>query len=703
MASPFFSDPKPVSWMNYFFLYDGSRVKGEGDPTRDGISYFYPPQTAIDQQELLCGQIAGVVRCLTEISGSPPNLIRLRKQKFAIQVHGEYLWALGCSVEVSDVTCKCFLEDLIGLFRFYNGPLWHAYRVRSQVELSEEWNLYLEHVQNTSDLHRIFNSLSHVDKTKVDPLLLLKAALILQTCQRFPHILAGCIMYKKRIVSSQLPPSLTSRVLFQSLLQKSPPNIFQGQDASLPQDVYMIPVFVMEKEATALRQYPVQWMTRIPSSSRRSSSISHSLSEEAQVNQSRISEGESLDKEKRKVVLASLPKVDTSHLSTEGLRAKNDCTTSDSMFLGPISHIPIQSSSPFKPSNMLSASGDNEKIKTKESSSSEDVFIDTNSKDSNPITSEDQIKLLMSHEDHESNNDRLSTGSFATCFSSSELEKSSPDQSVSSTMEDSQFTVDNSIAENKDESLATEEHSEDHHGVMTTEDSLDLLDITDGDTQDDVRDAETTTVITQSYESTDTESSQCSKSCNITDWTLTLSSNPPSCSSKLVQMVLYVHNVKGLVLSLIAESDFRYIKENIQDVYDSTLASLNGLEVHLKETLPIDNNNVSKSTYSFTHYDSIQNTLTANLSSASSTSDRQFLRAANLIHSDFSLYPSLQEVTVRNASSSVYGCQSAVHETYFQQLAPLFRNSGAPDPQDTAFMLHSKAKQKLLKHGLNLL
>ncbi|TMS03266.1 Hermansky-Pudlak syndrome 4 protein [Larimichthys crocea] len=198
----------------YFFLYDGSKVKGEGDATREGICYFYPEETPLDRQELLCGQLAGVSRCVSELSFSPVRVLRLRRNKFAICMKDDFFWALGCSADVPTVSICQLLDQLIDLFCFYNGSVRQSYQLHSSEVLAARWARYLSYLQSgSSQLHHVFSCVRTIDSTNVDPLLLLKAALILQACQRCPLVSAGCILFRGRVVSTQMFPELTMKVM----------------------------------------------------------------------------------------------------------------------------------------------------------------------------------------------------------------------------------------------------------------------------------------------------------------------------------------------------------------------------------------------------------------------------------------------------------------------------------------------------------
>lgn len=49
-------------------------------------------QTPLDRQELLCGQLAGVARCVSELSLSPVRMLRLRRNKFAVRMKDNFFW-----------------------------------------------------------------------------------------------------------------------------------------------------------------------------------------------------------------------------------------------------------------------------------------------------------------------------------------------------------------------------------------------------------------------------------------------------------------------------------------------------------------------------------------------------------------------------------------------------------------------------------
>lgn len=712
MATTTSTELTSASWWNYFFLYDGSKVKEEGDPTRAGICYFYPPQTLLDQQELLCGQIAGVVRCVSDISSSAPTLVRLRKLKFAIKVDGEYLWVLGCAVELPDISCKQFLDQVIGVFNFYNGPVSLAYKNHSQEDLRTEWDTFIEQIlRNTSDLHKIFCSLWNLDRTQVEPLLLLKAALILQTCQRSPHILAGCVLYKGLIVSTQLPPSLMAKVLIQpaaSRHQRRPAGGGgpQEQGAALPPNVQIVPVFLTKEEATSLHEFP------------REQSASPAAAPAG------LQERPARQPPRPQSTVAPTDKT-TGHMEAMAwmLAATPESACPDGAWpdgSGENGHLPGHDLEEVRPANLHSPARD------------EGPGLGCSlAKEFHLTWGEEEPDLSAIHIP-EAQETGASSSYFAfpsmgapdgggPCFEefvsvSGDREPEPPDalpvvmafSSLLSPSTPEMLSQNGALKQHDDlpeDSSQAPFPREDHLSRRTSRPrSWPCSDLRQRGTMLPMREQGLECVgvhdSCSAPSSSDLAESQDDRGSPADR--RDPRSTPASCMG-LVPMMLYTHSVNGLVLSLLAEEPLLGDDVAIEEVYHSSLASLNGLEVHLKETLPKDVAASPSRMYNFTHYDRVQNVLPTTLPQAATSQDRRFLRAVSLMHSDFAQLPALYEMTVRNASTAVYACCSPAQETYFQQLAAAARSSGFPSPQDGAFSLPGKAKQKLLKHGVNLL
>ncbi|XP_053536001.1 Hermansky-Pudlak syndrome 4 protein isoform X1 [Ictalurus punctatus] len=576
-----------------FFLYDRSKVREEGDLTRAGIYYYYPEQTPLDQQELVCGQLAGVSRCVSEISASPVRLLRLRRSKYAIRMRDDFLWALSCVNDLPDVSMCDFLDQMIDLFCFYNGSVRRSYQLHTQEELAVCWARYLSHLQGgATELHHIFTCLTTIDYTHIDPLLLMKAALILQVCQRCPLVLAGCILHRGRMVSTQMSPELTMKVMVHEtetygLQEQKKPTSGRSSFLATPNCTTTTSVYLTQSELHTLRRPLVD-----NSASCRSESPKRPLKPRL------------LSR-----TLSDTPITDPS--SCQMLASSPDSSLSDD---ASFSLCPSLASTPFRSSV---------------ASQSEGVDADE------------------SH-DHDLANEMLLFEGSAAAGKGEDGEHDQVDD-VSAGYRNHSSSEDENLLALRDD----EEKEEEGAGQAT-----------------DIREERVGV-------------------CEERDVVLE-------------PMLLYEHRVRGLVLVLLVEPGFETHPNAKQEVYHSSLASLNGLEAHLRTIPPASE--IPAVPYTFAHYDRIQNTLTTNMCGRSTgPQDRPFVKATALLHSHFSHVDMLQEAIIRSAGCALYATRTAAQETFFVQQGVPARNSGIPNGQDSAFSLPSKARHRLLKHGVNLL
>ncbi|XP_072289352.1 BLOC-3 complex member HPS4 [Eucyclogobius newberryi] len=583
--------PPDLRRCSLFFLYDGSKVREEEDPTRKGICYFYPEETPIDKQELLCGQLAGAGRCVSELSSSPVKVLRLHRNTFAIRMKDDFFWALGCSsVDVPTVSVSELLDELISLFCFYNGSVRRSYQLQRRETLTARWAQYLSHhQQGFTDLHHIFSSIKTIDSTNVDPLLLLKAALILQACQRCPLVLAGCILFKGRVVSTQMTPALTMKVMVHESDTFIKSQRHSGASGSSPpaEPLSSVPVFLTSSELHYLQSAPVD----------------------------------------KKIEAHSTPCKESQPRKPRLSRTLSDTFSNDSEPSDPgSSQSPLKNScSPCK-------------------SSSDNVF-----------SPGDADQLLSS-------NSPLPNG---------KIEEEEADSFYHSFHTNGGDVTDGSMNSSGPEANCINGGTGGNCRPML-----------------DFREAGGTECV---------EGLRRGSDCMLPS-----GGDTGAQDDSLVPMTLYLHRVKGLVLALLVEMHFLNDSDSMEEVYHSSLAALNGLEAHLKSVTPGPPG--AQGPYIFAHFDSIQSTLTSNLSGRPGAGhERPFVRATSLLHSHFCNTETLQEAIIRSAGAAVFGTRSVAQETYFLQHGGSVRNSGIPSHQDTAFALPTKARHRLLKHGVNLL
>ncbi|XP_070689877.1 BLOC-3 complex member HPS4 [Pempheris klunzingeri] len=614
---------------SYFFIYDGSKVKGEGDPTREGICYFYPEETPLDRQELLCGQLAGVGRCVSELSFSPVHVLRLRHNKFAIRMKDDFFWALGCSVDIPTVSVCELLDQLINLFCFYNGSVRQSYQLNSQETLAARWARYLSHLQSgSSELHHVFSCLKTIDSTNVDPLLLLKAALILQACQRCPLVLAGCILFRGRVVSTQMFPELTMKVMVHESETYTKPQRPNGQSTSSPFGgaVSSTTVFLTMTELQYLQSAPVD-----------KDFGSHS----------------------------------TPHKVTPPTRTRLSRTLSDT---------PTTESEPSDPGSSQSPQKASFSPHLSDNSVFSPVSPQSPADPLSPPPQSLQPPFSNGKDPHEAEEEALDESYYHSFHSSGGGGSQTHNEGDSSVFEE-------------DSRLNGGEGG--GGGDVACETVFDFRASESGD--EESRDDR---VLPESSRG----GSQSPRGCRaeVRDAPPCFGAFDSPEESPLIPMTLYLHRVKGLVLALLVEPHFLSDTSSMEEVYHSSLASLNGLEAHLRTISPGALG--TPGPYFFAHFDCIQSTMTTNLSGRpGGAPERPFVRATSLLHSHFCNTETLQEAIIRSAGAAVYGTRSVAQETYFQQHGGSLRNSGIPNHQDSAFSLPSKARHRLLKHGVNLL
>ncbi|XP_060078308.1 uncharacterized protein LOC132557796, partial [Ylistrum balloti] len=238
-----------------FFIYDHDVLKREEDDMKDAILYFYPPYIPIDDQCSVCGQLMGVAEFLrSAISRSAPSIFKLHQEKYCLKRVRNYTFALEGHPTDSNELLKRQLGHLYAGFVFVYGDIDN---IRQQfhnhlgflAEMKALWDMLFPSSSclSVSHIERVFQVLPSVE---VYSDLFLQASNILQSSQRRPGVILGAVLYKQRVLCTQMSPELTRKLI---LIRPELPCAEIKTDFPLPGGVRLTTVYLTDVEYSAIR------------------------------------------------------------------------------------------------------------------------------------------------------------------------------------------------------------------------------------------------------------------------------------------------------------------------------------------------------------------------------------------------------------------------------------------------------------------
>jgi hypothetical protein len=158
------------------------------------------------------------------------------------------------------------LEKLYDIFAFYHGSLHLVYEQMEGDDkcftdrLSFIWSHYYQtkedkQASSAKVMNPVFHPLPYQDLPKTGCHFFLKASQILQSCQRQKGVLAGCILYNKSVLYTQLPPAFTEKLLVCATRSSSQKNDFTIKAGfRLPNFIRLYAIYLSTAEYEVLKQ-----------------------------------------------------------------------------------------------------------------------------------------------------------------------------------------------------------------------------------------------------------------------------------------------------------------------------------------------------------------------------------------------------------------------------------------------------------------